>query len=618
MLATTAGWVLSAVGQLNRAGYLIFTVVAALALWFFRRELELQSFFARWHWPAIRRRFSRAWPAWFLVLAALLFLGGLLYAPTNHTALTYRTPRVLHWLAEGNWFWIHTENYRMNNRACGIEWLTAPLLLFTKSDRALFLVNFIPFLLLPGMIFSAFTRLGVRGRVAWNWMWLLPTGYCFLLQAASLGNDTFPAVYALAMVDFGCRAWQTRRTVDLWYSILAAALLTGAKASNLPLLLPWAILILALLPLLLRKPVWSLLMLALAALVSFLPTAGLNIFFIGDWSGLNLERAGMDMKNPLVGLWGNAFILALNNFLPPFFPLAGWWNQSALTVLPGAIVQPLVANFEMGWHWLGELPTEDWVGIGLGVSVLMTIAGVKSLRCGFFEKTVPPRARSIPACWRKWVIITPWIALLAYCIKSGMVTPARLIAPYYPLLLLLLVTGPGQAEMVRRGWWRIIVWLTLLLSVPVIVLTPGRPLWPAVTVLTGLHEANPEKRAIERALRVYTVYANRADPLANVRALLPPGIDVVGFVGTEDDIDISLWRPFGERRVEHILLSDPLEYIQRRNVRYAAVGGFNLKFNDTTLEEWQQRTGAEVIAETTATLKVSEGPQPWYVVQFPE
>src|SRR5208283_5640035 len=108
------------------------------------------------------------------------------------------------------------------------EWLTAPLLLFTKSDRALFLINFISFLLLPGLIFSLFTRLGVRARVAWQWMWLLPTGYTFLLQAGSAANDAFPTVYALAALDFACRAWASRRPAQLGLSALCAALLTGA------------------------------------------------------------------------------------------------------------------------------------------------------------------------------------------------------------------------------------------------------------------------------------------------------------------------------------------------------------------------------------------------------
>jgi hypothetical protein len=177
----------------------------------------------------------------------------------------------LHWLTEGHWHWIHTPNYRMNNRACGFEWLTAPLLLFTKSDRSLFLINFLSFLLLPGLVFSVFTRLGVRSRVAWYWMWLLPTGYNFLLQAGSVANDTFPTVYALAALDFGLRAWGSRRGSDLWLSVLAAALLTGAKASNLTLLLPWAIVVLPLLPRLLRRPVAALVLLLLAAAVSFCP-----------------------------------------------------------------------------------------------------------------------------------------------------------------------------------------------------------------------------------------------------------------------------------------------------------------------------------------------------------
>jgi len=88
------------------------------------------------------------------------------------------------------------------------------------------------------------------------------------------------------------RAWATRRPSDLWYSLLAVALLTGAKASNLPLLLPWAILVCGLWPLLTRRPIMSLLVVLVAATVSALPTVLLNVRYCGDWSGLVLERAG--------------------------------------------------------------------------------------------------------------------------------------------------------------------------------------------------------------------------------------------------------------------------------------------------------------------------------------
>ena len=120
-------------------------------------------------------------------------------------------------------------------------------------------------------------------------MWLLPTGYNFLLQGGGAGNDTFSAIYALAAIHFGLRAWSFRHTRDLWNSILAAALLTGAKASNLPLLLPWAILIVALLPRLRRRLGASLLVVLLAATVSFLPCAVLNKLYCGDWLGTTIE-----------------------------------------------------------------------------------------------------------------------------------------------------------------------------------------------------------------------------------------------------------------------------------------------------------------------------------------
>ena len=91
----------------------------------------------------------------------------------------------------------------------------------------------------------------------------------------------------------------------------------------------------------------------------------------------------------------------------------------------------------------------------------------------------------------------------------------------------------------------------------------------------------PGQPLLVRALNVYSVYGVRSDPLAKVRALLPKGLTVVGFMGTCDDIDISLWRPFGSRRVKHILLSDSPEQIRQRHIQYAVVGEVNLLENQT-------------------------------------
>jgi hypothetical protein len=655
--ASLAGWGLSAVGELTPGGYAVaFAMfIAGLAILWLKSRVKhpTSNIQQRTSKEAARiettgcwmfnvgcsmfpkpkkllRRFRRPLPFCFAALAVLIFLGGAIHAPGNYTGLAYRAGRVLQWLSHGGWFWIHTTDFRMNDRACGIEWLSAPLLLFTQSTRGLFLINFLPFLLLPGLVFSLFTQLGVRARVAWQWMWLLPTGYNFILQAGGNANDTFPTVYALAAMDFALRANQSGKRKaesenvfsgpfsNFSYSILAAALLTGAKASNLPLLLPWAMVIVT-------SGVWRVTrsnnfpslftrhaaLLVVAAAVSFLPTAILNMHYLGDWSGLSIERTGMDMKNPFVGAWGNALLLLLGNFTPPLFPLAGWWNEHALAALPHFISAPMMANFEPGFLWLGELPTEDWAGIGFGLSALLAVAVVANF---FIRNSHPSSAFSLQPS--ALLLVAPWIALLAYTMKSGMVTPGRLIAPYYPLLLPLLLAGAGQSQIVRRVWWRVLTGGVLILAFAVLVLTPDRPLWPAQTILSKLAATHPNQHLISRAREVYAVYAKRSDPLADVRALLRPDVKTVGFIGAEDDSDISLWLPLGSRRVEHFLLSDPPERFRQEHVEFVVMGGLNLQLRRMTLDDWLQKSGAELVASTNATLKVSEGPQAWYVVRF--
>jgi len=653
--ASLAGWGLSAAGELNRPGYAVaFAVfIAGLTiLWLKSRgKHPTSNIQQRTSKEAARiettgcwmfdvgcsmflkksfRRFRRPLPLCFATLAVLIFLGGAIHAPGNYTGLAYRAGRVLQWLSHGHWFWIDTADYRMNDRACGIEWLSAPILLFTNSTRGLFLVNFLSFLLLPGLIFSVFTRLGVRARVAWHWMWLLPAGYNFILQAGGIANDTFPTVNALAAMDFALRARKSKSVSDLWHSILAAALLTGAKASNVPLLLPWVAVIVAggawrvtrskNFPSLVTR---HLPLLFVAAAVSFLPTAILNVHYLGDWSGLSIERTGMDMKNPFVGVWGNALLLLLDNFTPPLFPFAGWWNAHAPALLPHFISGPMNANFEPGFLWLGELPTEDWAGIGFGVSLLVAVSMIAVLFQHRTSNEMAGRPVNIGCsafdvgCWMFPLLrLSPWIALMGFCMKSGMVTPNRLIAPYYPLLLPLLLAGAAQSQIVRRRWWRALAGGTLILAFVVLILTPDRPLWPAQTILSRVAAQHPGNHLISRALDVYAVYAKRSDPLAGVRALLPKDVQTVGFIGAEDDCDISLWLPLGSRRVEHFQLSDPPERFRQAQVEYAVVGGLNLQLRGTTLDAWLQKTGAELVASADATEKVSEGPQKWFLVRF--
>ena len=606
--ASLAGWTLSALGQLNRPGYAVCFAAFAAFISLKWRDLGFATPRKFSRVKKFPRRFLRPWPFCFALLAALIFLGSVIQPSGNYTGMTYRVPRVLQWLAHGQWVWIHTPDYRMNDRACGIEWLSAPLLLFTGSLRGLFLLNFLPFLLLPGLVFSVFTRLGVRARAAWHWMWLLPAGYNFILQAGGTANDTFSAVYALAAVDFALRARKKNSFSDAAISVLAAALMTGGKASNLPLLLPWAILIFPCIPLQRGKMAATGLVALAALVVSYLPNALLNIHHCGDWTGAATENAVTTVGNPVVAVFGNVFQLFVDSFVPPFFPLAGWWSQHAPQFLPQALVD-VARHFDYGFFWVGELPTEDWSGIGFGLDVLL-VASVAAVCFGRL------RGRPARTNFQRLVLWAPWVSLLAYCAKSGLTTPSRLIAPYYALLLPLLLVGDGQSQITRRRWWCRLAGLVMLLAFAVLVASPDRPLWPAKTILSKLASRHPDSHLVSRALGVYTVYSKRADPLAEVRALLPKEAEVVGFIGTADDCDISFWLPLGQRRVEHFLLDDPPVQIRQARVEYVVVSGELLQARGVKLENWLQTNNAGLVGTAAATLKVAAGSQAWFVARL--
>ena len=82
-------------------------------------------------------------PLLFLALTFMTLVAGALCVPSNNDSNEYRIPRVLHWLGDGRWHWVHTLDARMNIAGCGFEWLSAPLMLFTHTDRFIFLINWV-------------------------------------------------------------------------------------------------------------------------------------------------------------------------------------------------------------------------------------------------------------------------------------------------------------------------------------------------------------------------------------------------------------------------------------------------------------------------------------------
>ena len=605
-----AGWTLSALHQLNAAGYAITLALGFGALLIWKRKAgparlpEIQ-------WLKFCRRFQRGFPLAFLSLSMLVFLGGALYAPTNYDALAYRLPRVLHWLAAEQWHWIHSNFDRLNNRSCGIEWVYAPVLALLKSDRLLFLISFISFSFLPGLVFSVFTRLGVRPRVAWHWMWLVPTAYGFLLQAGSIGNDLFGVVFALAAVDFALRARTTGSVAAFFTSLLAAAMMTSAKTSNLPLLLPWAVALLPSLKIIVRRPLATLLVCLLAIGASVLPTIYFNLKMAGDWSGARLTDAAVPHA-VIYRTGANIIALTLQNLVPPVFPMANEWNRLAENHLPPELTHKLEVLIEHPGCWfpLPQMQMEENASFGFGLTCLFGISMLAV--AGRRRKIIAVGKLSWPAAVR-WASVLAFFALLT---QSNLSAIGRVFSVYFVLPLALFLTAAGHENIVRRHWWRALAGLVFVLAAGLLVISPARPLFPRDKLVEKIHLLKGADPQLIRVEDVYSVYRDRAVAFAPALAALPADCRTLGYFAY-DCPETSLWQPFGTRRIIHVFLGDRSADLKAQGIQYILINpdGFESLFQ-CPLTRWLTQMNAEVTQTISLRQRAGKPAQAWCLVRL--
>ena len=596
-----AGWTLAALRQLNAAGYTVAMLLGAvLAMIWWSKYHPVIS-------PAkLARRFRRPLPAVFFGLTGLVLLGGALYAPTNYDALTYRLPRMLNWLAAGQWFWIPTINERMNYSGTAWEWAALPLLALTRSDRLLFVLNFSGFLLLPGLVFSLFRQLGVGRRVAWTWMWVLPLAYGYATQAGSIGNDFFGAVFCLLSVWFGLSARRSGRVADVWLALLAAALMTGVKLSNAPLALTCLVAIWPVLGLLRKNILFSLLVAALGLIISAAPIMALNQMHTGSWTGDPTDRSRMQLKNPVAALLGNSLLLAEQTFMPPILPDSRQINHRINHSLPASWSKLLDRDFpRFQASQLNELPAEEGAGLGLGVTGLLLAGTLATLWLWLGGE-----AR---LCFQlPGVAIAAWVAGSVYLLKMGSESTARLMLPYYPLMLVPFVLLPGQKWLLQFRGGRICAVLAALAILPALVLSPLRPLWPGRMVCHQLAAEYTGQRLFQRMAATYEAYAHRNDLLAPLRAALPENVREIGFIAGSNDTDYSLWHPLGKRRVvypgqdpqQFLTHPDAVEWLVVKEKDWPAI-------SRTPLGAWEQTNHFRVVLSTNIVTLVSWGAETW-------
>jgi len=587
------GWILSVVHELNYTGYVTMFALAGAGTMVWRQKVARAS--QRRTLPLPRRflrRFRRPAPLLYLLLLSACFVAGALYPVINSDTNSYRIPRVLHWLNAGHWHWIHTLDVRENIVGCGYEWLTAPMMLFTGSDRFNFLINVASYVLLPGLVFSVFTRLQVRPQVAWWWMWILSAAWCYVLQSGSTVNDALAAVYALASVDFALRARESRHVADLWLSMLAAALATGVKQTVIPLGALWFIAAWPSLRMALSSPIATVFIGVVSLLVSIVPLTCLNIKYCGNWQGLarGLPNTWVN-GSPFWRVVGNFFCIPVQNLALPICPWSGSWNR----VMQRFLETPLGSHFvhfeRFGYMTAGV--SDTYAGFGLGLC-LVTMISVVAARAFAPERSPSGLAPRDPILILLRVV--PWFLLLVFMAQLTTFENARLLAPYYPFLLPVFLADPRQVELVNRGWWQMLALSSMILAGAVLATSRDRPLFPAQTIAGMLKSARPQSSFLSKLWSAYQWRSNLEAVGRFARKHLTGNMRTIGYATFNGDWEPLLSSPFGSRRVERVLPDDGDETLRQKGVDYLIMDHLYLEYEaHESIDHWVAEHHASLV-----------------------
>jgi len=619
---SAAGWILSYFRILNAPAYLILHIFFLFIVSLLYRT-PLKKLFALRTFHKIKARFfptrrpneslislRRLLPSSFFLLSLLALFAGSIHSPNNFDALAYRLPRVLCWLQDSGWSWLHTNNIRLNTRATGFEWLIAPQMSLLHTDRFLFLLNYLSFLLIPGLMFCLLRECRADARIAWLWMWLFPTGYGYLLQSSGICNDAYAAVYALSASTLALRFVCNHKTRDLLFCLLSSALLSGAKTSNLPLLLPVFLLLVFSWKALLSAWRPLLTICAPLVLISFVPISFLDWKYCGDWTGTRLEAARF-VSAPWIGLVGNVAQSLAQNFSPPILPNARAVDATLQSLIPFDIHETLRHNFEGGFTFgLGELPTEA-SGLGFGISFCLLLASIMSLnQWPIYWHTCNVRTRIF--------LITGPLSLVWFFSQTSLAGISRVVLPYFPIALAFILAASSWPRLHRSRLFCMSVFLNLFLAILTIVIDPSRPLWPAKVLLSNSTSPQFLEKLRSRALSVYTNYGSRSDVFSPLRSLLPAAVSEVGFFNGGDDPVSSLWKPYGSLIVREVTPKDNFTSLQARGLNYIFAGERGLRENlSQTIEQWTTDLNGSIVASAILYPAVSRGPERWVLILIP-
>jgi hypothetical protein len=556
----------------------------------------------------------------------LSLVAGAIYQPWSIDAVNYRFPRTLYWWQAHHWYWTGALDHRLDFSSVGFEWQMLPIFVLTRTDRFLFLLNWFPFLLMPSLCFLAFRALRVGGRSSWRWMWLAPSGYCFALQCSGVQNDGYAVNYILSAIAFASRGFYNKQPAMVWQSFIAGALLTGAKVSNLPLLLPLGVLLLPSLRHIRLGSFKAPAILGIALFCSFGPMTWLCWKHTGNWSGDPSDQAAVKPHGSLGTITANIVILLNDVTQPPFLPKNQAINAHLESFNRSAFINWLKrSNREFqGVHYSAlayEAEAGPGMAIGLYVAILVAVGifGCRRSQSGrhppiLSEQTILSDPFSAVAKVVPWLA---WISYLIFLASLGSYLSARIAAPYYPLLIVPLLRCSSIAAFERRKMAGLFAVFSAATVLPVILLTPVRPLVPIQTIAHATRRLALEKMAEE-----YRFWNNIPHHLAPLVAHLPPNCSRLGYAGRILDTPYELFKPIGSREILELgLPSGGSPPVAQTNLNYAVVtsNGLEQRYN-MNLQTWLAAVRGRVLFQCSVNPALNtheiSAPEIWYLVQF--
>jgi len=665
-LMVVSGWTLSSVSALTPGSYLLVAVIGfGIIAYELRRPGRLRFRFRLHRRIALWWKRRRALPLLYVLVALLVTLGAIIYEPNNFDGLSYRVPKLIFWLHAHRWCWIDSPYVPVNSTLPNYEWLTMPLYLLTRGLHSQVVINLISFLLVPPLFFTLLRALGVSPRMAYDWMWLLPSGYGIALQAGGIGNDLLGLTAILAALycairftarsspscrfplpglssevllrppkRFGRRGLtkeeergrgegelpqtiisgpQTAspRPGLLFDAILAAAFCTGIKLSNPPLV--------GLVAIVLLRDVRQLLLhrrilvgsvavgLAISALIPLL----LNRHYAGTIFGTPPNYA--QVTNPAVGWLGNGLILLLSGIEPPLFPSAHHLTALLQKSLGPQVLAWISSHYEKFELKLNELPQEEASSLGLGITAALLVCFVLWLRHRGQSRS-PNRTGLLKpwqfTAWWAWLLLSLLVVLAK--LGTGQALPRNLL-PWFPVLIAALLAVFGTESVVRSRVWKVVAVCAALSVLPALALSPSRPLIPPRLLFGFAERCGVKPSATERMKIVYDVYAQRADPYTELRNTIPVSVKELALVTDGGEPTSSFLKPYGKRICRYLRNGAEVELARADGLDFVIIHEAACEtYFGMNAQQWCQTFHAEMIK--SSDIRIFAGQPPWRYV----